>query len=56
MYIDKIPVIVNKYSNTNHRSIKMKPSVKPKTYVNVPVEFNTKHEHKCITKYKRIFS
>ena len=56
MYIDKIPVIVNKYSNTNHRSIKMTPSVKPKTYINDPVEFNTKHEHKCIAKYKRIFS
>ena len=40
MYIDKLNDIVNKYSNTYHSSIKMKPNdVKSSTYV----DFNKKN-------------
>ena len=34
MYVDKLDDIVNKYNNTYHRTIKMKPvDVKPSTYI-----------------------
>ena len=34
VYIDKLDEIVNKYNNTYHRIIKMKPvDVKPSTYI-----------------------
>ena len=36
VYIDKLDDIVNKYNNTNHRTIKMKPAdVKPSTYISL---------------------
>ena len=35
VYIDKLDDIVNKYDNTNHGTIKMKPvDVKSNTYIN----------------------
>ena len=35
VYIDKLDDIVNKYSNTYHRAIKIKPvDVKPSVYIN----------------------
>ena len=35
VYIDKLDCIVNKYNNTYHRTIKMKPvDVKDNTYIN----------------------
>ena len=38
MYIDKFDNIVNKYNNTHHRTIKMKPVyVKPTIYILVLV-------------------
>ena len=34
VYIDKLPDIVNKYNNTHHSTIKMKPAgVKSSTYI-----------------------
>ena len=42
VYIDKLDDIVNKYSNTYHRTIKMKPfDVKPSMYI----EFNEKNNN-----------
>ena len=41
VYIDKLDCIVNKYSNTYHRTIKMKPvDVKPSIYVDFNKENN----------------
>ena len=43
MYIDKLDDIVNKFNNTYHTSIKMKPAdVKPHTYVSSSQEVNDK--------------
>ena len=43
VYIDKLDYIVNKYNNTYHSTIKMKPvDVKPKTYINSSKEINNK--------------
>ena len=40
MYIDKLDDIVNKYNNTYHRTIKMKPvGVNPSVYI----DFNEKN-------------
>ena len=62
MYIDKLDDIVNKYNNTYHRTIKMKPvDVKPSTYTNFNQENNKKDpkfkvgDHVRISKYKQIF-
>ena len=34
LYVDKLDGIVNKYNNTNHRTIKIKPvDVKSSTYI-----------------------
>ena len=62
-YIDKLDLIVNKYNNTYHRAIKMKPAdVKSSTYF----DFNEENDgegtklkvgdHKRISKYKNTFS
>ena len=62
-YIDKLDLIVNKYNNTYHRAIKMKPAdVKSSTYF----DFNKENDgegtklkvgdHKRISKYKNAFS
>ena len=41
VYIDKLDDIVNKYNNTKHRTIKMKPiDVKDNTYVDFGKEVN----------------
>ena len=41
VYIDKLDDIVNKYSNTFHRTIKMKPiDVKSSTYIDSSKEIN----------------
>ena len=43
MYIDKLDDIVNKYSNTYHSTIKMKPvDVKSNTYIRCIREINDK--------------
>ena len=41
VYTDKLDDIVNKYNNTNHTTIKMKPvDVKSNTYINSSKEIN----------------
>ena len=63
MYIDKLDDIVNKYNNTYHRTIKMKPiDVKDNTYINIDKEVNDKNlkskvgDHVRISRYKNIFA
>ena len=63
MYIDRLDDIVNEYSNTYHRTIKMKPiDVKDNTYINIDKEVNDKgtkfkvDDHVRISKYKNIFA
>ena len=63
VYIDKLDDIVNKYNNTYHRSIKMRPiDVKDNTYINIDKEVNDKDpkfqygDHVMISKYKNIFA
>ena len=63
VYVDKLDDIVNKYKDTYHRTIKMKPvDVKPSTYI----EFNEENskqgpqlkvsDHVRISKYKNNFA
>ena len=62
-YVDKLNDIVNKYSNTYHRPIKMKPdNIKPSIYIDFNKE-NNKEGPKfkvgdCVTvsKYENIFA
>ena len=63
VYIDKLDDIVNKYNNTYHRTVKMKPvDVKYNTYINFRKEVNDKDpkfrvvDHVRISKYKNIFA
>ena len=63
VYIDKSNVIVNKYNNTYHTTIKMKPiDVKDNTHVNTNKEINYKYpkfkvrDYVRILKYKNIFA
>ena len=63
VYNDKLDDIVNKYNNTYHTTIKMKPiGVKDNTYVNIDKEVNEKDlkfkvgDHVRISKYKNIFA
>ena len=63
VYIDKLNVIVNKYNNTYHTTIKMKPiDVKDNTYINTDKEINYKDpkfkvgDYVRISKYKNIFA
>ena len=61
VYIDKLDDIVNKYNNTYHRTIKMKPvDVKPIIYIDL--KENNKEglkfkagDHVRISKYKKNF-
>ena len=62
-YIDKLDDIVDKYNNTYHTTIKMKPAdVKHNTYINDNKEINNKDpkfkvgDHVRISKYKNIFT
>ena len=62
-YIDKLDDIVDKYNNTYHTTIKMKPAdVKHNTYINDNKEINNKDpkfkvgDHVRISKYKSIFT
>ena len=63
VYFDVLDDIVNKYKNTIHRTIKMKPvDVKDNTYVDSKKEVNDKDskfkvgDHVRISKYKNIFA
>ena len=63
VYIDKLDDIVNKYNNTYHTTIKMKPfDVKDNTYINTSKKINNKDpkfkvgDHVRISKYKNIFA
>ena len=63
VYIDKLNVIVHKYTNTYHTTIKMKPiDVKDNTYINTDKEINYKDpkfkagDYVRISKYKNIFA
>ena len=62
-YKDKLDDIVNKYNNTYHKTIKMKPAdVKNNTYRDFDKEVNDKDpkfqvgDHVRISKYKNIFA
>ena len=63
VYIDKLDNIVDKYNNTYHTTIKMKPiDVKDNTYINADKEINNKDpkfkvgDRVRIAKYKNIFA
>ena len=63
VYIDKLNAIVNKYNNTYHTTIKMKPiDVKDNTYINTNKKINYKDpkfkvgDYVKISKYKNIFA
>ena len=63
VYINKLNVLVNKYNNTYHTTIKMKPTdVKDNTYINTNKEINYKDpkfkvgDYVRISKYKNIFA
>ena len=63
VYIDKLDDTVDKYSNTYHRAIKMKPvDGKNKTYIDFGKEDNNEiskfriGDHVRMSKYKDIFS
>ena len=56
MYIDKLPRLVDEYSNAAHRLIKRKPAaVKPDTYIDFHVDINTNY-HVRISKQKNSFA
>ena len=63
IYNDKLDDIVNKYNNTYHRTIKVKPiDVKDNTYININKEADDNDpkfgvgDHVRIPKYKSIFA
>ena len=63
VYFDVVDDIVNKYNNTIHRTIKMKPiDVTDDSYVDYNENFNKKDpkfkvgDHVRISKYKNIFA
>ena len=63
VYIDKLDDIVNKYNNTCHNTIKMKPAnVKSNTYIESSEESNNKNpkfkigDFVVVSKYKNIFA
>ena len=63
LYIDKLDDIVNKYNNTYHSTIKMKPvNVRSNTYINSSKEINAKdpkfkiEDIVKISNYKNIFA
>ena len=63
MYIENLDYIINKYNNTYHRTIKVKPvDVKDNTYIDFCKEVPLKDpkfkvgDHVRISKYKNIFA
>ena len=63
VYINKLDYIVNKYNNTYHRTIRMKPvDVKENTYIDSSKETNDKNpkfkigDNIRISKYKKSFA
>ena len=63
VYIDKLDDVVNKYNNTYHNTIKMKPvDVKSRTYIEFSKQINDKdpklkiNDIIRISKYKNIFA
>ena len=63
VYIDKLNEIVDKYNNTNHKAIKMKPvGVKSNTYFNFSQEINDEDpkfkivDNVRISKHKNMFA
>ena len=57
VYIDKLNGIVNKYNNTYHTTIKMKPiNVKENTYINYTDPKFKVGDYVRISKYKNIFA
>ena len=63
VYIKKLDNIVNKYNNTNHNTIKMKPiDIKSITYINIGKEISDEDlkfeigDIVRISKYKNIFA
>ena len=63
MYIDKLDDTVNKYKNTYHRNIKIKPvNIKPNMHIDFNKENNKKGpkfkvgDHVRISKYKNIIA
>ena len=55
VYIDKLNAIVNKYNNTYHTTIKMKPiDIKDNTYINTNKEINYKYPKFKVGDYVRI--
>ena len=63
VYIDKLNDTVDKYNNTYHTTIKMKPiDVKDNSYINADKKINNKDpkfkvgDHVRISKYKNIFA
>ena len=53
LYIDKLDNMVNKYNNTYHSTIKMKPvDVKSSTFI----DLSKKNNKNKIPKYKNIFT
>ena len=63
VYIDVLNDVVNKYNNTIHRTIKMKPTdVTGDSYVEYNEDFNQKgskfkvNDHVRISKYKNVFA
>ena len=63
VYIDKLDDIVNKYNNTYHSTIKMKPAdVKSNTYIDSSTEINDKNpkfkigDNVRISKHNNVFA
>ena len=63
LYIDKLDDMVDRYNNTYHRTINMKPvDVKDNTYIDFKTEVNNKDpkfkvgDHVRISKHKNIFA
>ena len=63
VYFDVLDGIVDKYNNTYHKTIKMKPTdIKPDSYTEYNVDSNEKEpkfkigDHVRISKYKNIFA
>ena len=63
IYTEKLDDIMNKYNNTSHRTIKMKPvDVKSNTYIKSGKKINDKYsifkisDHVRTSKYKNIFA